>query len=195
MQKWCLSVPLFLKGILTGSCFSGRCFNISKWIFSYALGVFQTASFVLAPRASESLCEPFNSEISVPYSPYGPLGYTSLVSELGILRAYLWWRSQELRCLMWITNPSFLRATLWDPSWLYFVMLRVGFLRSLCLSFKSWCSPFILCCGGAVQLVFGSFSGVILYVAVDFLCLWEEVSSDLPTLPSWTTSSVLFTIW
>lgn len=38
----------------------------------------------------------------------------------------------------------------------------------------------------AVLLVFRTFSGrVDLYVAVVWVCLWEEVSSGLPTLPSW----------
>lgn len=74
-QKWCLSPPLSLKGVLTGFCSSGRCFTISKWIFSYTLGAFQTAPFVLASRVSESLCEPFISEFSVPYNSCGLLGY------------------------------------------------------------------------------------------------------------------------
>ena len=39
--------------------------------------------------------------------------------------------------------------------------------------------PFILCCGEAVYLVFISFSEEIVpYVAVDFVCLWEEVNSE-----------------
>lgn len=52
-----------------------------------------------------------------------------------------------------------------------------GETRSL-LSYPSRCGPFLYCCEGAIQLVFRSFSErIVLYVAVDLLCLWEEVSS------------------
>ena len=48
----------------------------------------------------------------------------------------------------------------------------------LSLSYPPQLGSLILFCGGAVQLVFRSFStGAILYVAVDLVCLWEEVSS------------------
>lgn len=42
------------------------------------------------------------------------------------------------------------------------------------------CGPFLICwCKGAVQLVFRSFFSerIFPYVAVDLVCLWEEVSS------------------
>lgn len=43
-------------------------------------------------------------------------------------------------------------------------------------------------CGGAVQLVVGSFLAVIVpYIDVDLVCPWEGVQ-DLLTLPSWTAS-------
>lgn len=46
------------------------------------------------------------------------------------------------------------------------------------LFYPSWCDPLIPCCGKTVQLVFGSFSEEIFpYVAIDLLCLQEEVSS------------------
>lgn len=52
-----------------------------------------------------------------------------------------------------------------------------GETRSL-LSYPSKRSPFLYCCEGAIQLASGSFSErIVLYVAVDWLCLWEEVSS------------------
>lgn len=39
----------------------------------------------------------------------------------------------------------------------------------------SWCGPFILGCGGAVQLVFSSFlEGVTPYAAVELMCSWEK---------------------
>lgn len=50
----------------------------------------------------------------------------------------------------------------------------------------------ILCCGEIFQLVFRSFSkGIFPYVAVDLVCMWE-MSSDIPVLPSWTTSQNIF---
>lgn len=50
--------------------------------------------------------------------------------------------------------------------------------RGLCHFYLSWCGPSIFCWGGTVYLVFISFSEEIVpYVTVDFVCLWEGVSS------------------
>lgn len=47
----------------------------------------------------------------------------------------------------------------------------------LCLSCLSSCGPFIICCEGAVQLVFRFLSeGIVPYVALDLLCQWDDVN-------------------
>ena len=95
-------------------CPSDGCFKIGKWIFfTYSLGAFQTASFVVGPRVSESIDEPFKSRILVPYSPLGllninPVGFQTI--HFGGLSLQCW--SQGLGCLMWGTNPSLLRKKL-----------------------------------------------------------------------------------
>ena len=49
-------------------------------------GTFQTAAFTLVPRASESAREPFKRNVSVPYSPLGPLD----VSPVGFPSQTFW---------------------------------------------------------------------------------------------------------
>lgn len=61
----------------------------------------------------------------------------------------------------------------------------------LCLSYSSWCGPFILCCGRAVWLAFRSFSkGIISWAAVDLSSIhgrrWVK---NLHMLPSWIISN------
>ena len=48
----------------------------------------------------------------------------------------------------------------------------------LCLSSQAQCGSFTFCCGNSVH-------PVILYVVIGMLCLWEEISQDLPILPSY----------
>lgn len=52
----------------------------------------------------------------------------------------------------------------WDPSWLYVATSRMGFwVRAcLCLSYPSWCGPFILYCGSSAHVVFRAFSEEII---------------------------------
>ena len=48
----------------------------------------------------------------------------------------------------------------------------------LCLSSQAQCGSFTFCCGNSVH-------PVILYVVIGMLCLWEEISQDIPILPSY----------
>lgn len=58
-----------------------RCFWINKSIsFTYSLGAFETAAFALGLGASEYVCEPLKSRISIPYAPLvlegvSPIGF------------------------------------------------------------------------------------------------------------------------
>lgn len=74
MQKWSFQVRPSLKRVSTVSCTSSRCFKISKWIvFTYTLGTFQTAAFVLGTEMIENTWKSFKKRISFSYSPLGPL--------------------------------------------------------------------------------------------------------------------------
>ena len=163
---------------------SGRCSKISKQIFTNSLGTLQTAGSALGLEASESACGPFKSSIPAPYSPLDFLD----VSPIGC-------QSQTLRGLVSPVQvpgvgvpdeghkpltPQRDASDLWDPSLLWVTMLGVGLLARLrlCLTYPSWCGPFIIHCEGAVHLAFRSFSGwIVPYVAVDSVYAWEEVSS------------------
>lgn len=57
--------------------------------FTCDLGSFQTAVFVLDPRASEPAHKPFKSIISVPYSPMVPLDMSCWFSKPDVLGACL----------------------------------------------------------------------------------------------------------
>lgn len=78
---------------------------------------------------------------------------------------------------MWVGGEGVVPA--WLPSnYPSSVTREVRFLSRLCHSHPSQCGPFILCCGGVVQLAFRSFSdGIVPYVAIYLLCSWEEVSA------------------
>lgn len=64
-----LPVLLSPENVPAGSCLSGSYFKIRVWVsFAYDLGAFQTISFALDLRVSGSVCEPFNSRFSFPFS-------------------------------------------------------------------------------------------------------------------------------
>lgn len=109
---------------------------------TYSVGTFQTNAFVLGPRAGESPCEPFKSDI----------------------------------------DPLLLREKLYISDILLYVCHQgwggvFSDTKSLPVRpISMW--PLYTCCGGTVNLLFRSFSEqIVLYVAVDQLYLWEEVSS------------------
>lgn len=60
----------------------------------------------------------------------------------------------------------------------------------------SGCVPFILCCGGSVQLVFRGFfsEGVVAHITIDLLCSWEEVvlGSSYTAILNWLSTAVFF---
>lgn len=115
--------------------------------------------------------EPFKRGVFVSFTPLDLLVFKG--RHFGDL--FIWYRSQELQCLMWTQTccssrifSVFVRSLLlWViPAW-------VGFLAILhfCLFYLSQCGLFIHCCGEAVELVFTSFSErIVLYVAVDLVC-------------------------
>lgn len=68
---------------------------------------------------------------------------------------------------------------LWNTTsgvWSFFLDMIIPLY--LCFSYPSQCCPFTLCCGNSVHSIFRPFpEGIIPYVVVDLLCLWEEVTS------------------
>ena len=67
LQEWYLPVSLSLERVPTVSCLTGRYLKINKLVsFTYGLSAFQTAVFVLGPRASVSVCEPLRVGSLVP---------------------------------------------------------------------------------------------------------------------------------
>lgn len=65
---------------------------------------------------------------------------------------------------------------------MWVALLELGFLVRwhLGYAYLSQCSPFIVCCEGAVLPVFRSFSeGIFPYIAIDSVYLWEGVSSGI----------------
>lgn len=66
-------------------CLFGRHFRLANEIsLTYSLGSFQAAASALGPGANESVCDPFQSTIYIPYSPIAlldvlPIGFQSQV--------------------------------------------------------------------------------------------------------------------
>lgn len=119
-------------------------------------------------------------QICVPYSHLGLLEHKPhCFPKLGVLGAPVWCRSQGSGNGLG-HKPCLLRETL------LFLQLPPEGLRleswarpHPCLSHPSRCGPFILCCGGAVQLVFRVLlEGIFLHMAVYSGYPWEEVSSE-----------------
>lgn len=83
--------------------------------------------------------------------------------------------SQGLGCLIWGTNASLGRIYGLVRSFLILVIMPgVWIFSRWCLWFSCLSYPFILCCGGIIQLVFNSFSqGIVPYIAICLMCLWE----------------------
>ena len=117
------------------------------------------------------MCEPFKSNISVPYSPLGLLDVTLIVSYSQIF--------EGLTSSVWVLKvgvpdvryeplaahgeaPKCEISLLWSPCW---DGSGGGLARLyLSLSYPSSCGPFFFCCEGAVQLVFRSFSEGIVHM-------------------------------
>lgn len=83
---------------------------------------------------------------------------------------------------MWGTNSSSWGKALclWDPALLWDSAPGMEFLLCLhlCIFYQSQCGPLIMCCGGAVQLIFSSFlKNIVPYIAVELVCPWVKVSS------------------
>lgn len=138
---------------------------------------------MLDPRASESAHNPFQSTMSAPYSPMifldvSLVGSTSqisweFVSPVQVPRSWV----PDMRQKPLTPQGGF--PYLWDASqWL--LHLGVGFLaRSLLLPISLW--PFYpLLWSSCSVLLFFFRRELFSYVAVDLLCLWEEVSSGSP---------------
>lgn len=150
--------------------------------FTYDLGSFQTAIFVLDPRASESAHKPFKSRISVLYSPVVPLD----ISLDGFLSQMFW---ELVSPVPRVGVPNVRQKPLTEefhcetpPSGCY---TGDGSFGKISASPTHLNDPFILCCG-AVQLVLMFFSeGIVSHVAIDLLCLWEEVSSGSSCATIW----------
>lgn len=147
MLKRCLVVPLFLESL--------------KWIsFTYGLGIFQYATFVLGAKVNESTCESSKSGISIPYSPVSP-GHKSCSFQI-----QLCWRFNSPMKVPRVGvsdvehKPLAVHGEvlyLWDPSQLFQSVGRHtggGILARLCLCFfyPSKCGLLIFCCGGSIQL-------------------------------------------
>lgn len=187
MQKWFWAVPPSPATVPTSSCTSGRCSKTSKWnSFTCGSGTSHTAAFVLDSRANESVHELFKSRIPIPYKPNILQGWKlccfskSDILEAGLSRAGpkgwgAWCGAQTLHFSG--------RSALFMRSWHMWVALpRVGFGERwcLCFSYLSQCSPFILCCGQAFQLIFRSFpERVAPYVAVGFVVHGRKWVQDL----------------
>lgn len=171
-----------MEKVPTGSYPFGRRFKFNKWVsVTYGLGPFQTVDFIQGPGASVSVHQPFKNRVSISYSPMVVLE----VSPIGFQCQVLWGfvslvQLPGLGCLIWDTNLLLLsdKICVWDPFWIWVTISGVDFLTRpcLCFSYTSQCGVFIHCSRGAVQPAFRSFSeGIFPHVALDLLCLWEEV--------------------
>lgn len=115
-QRWCLPVPQSQREFWQALLPSGRCCPISKQIsFSYGLGAFQGAAFVLGPRVSGSACKPFKSGIFISHSPMVLLG--SSISPIDFQSQTFWRLISSMKvsgtgCLVWDANSSLPREKL-----------------------------------------------------------------------------------
>ena len=63
-HKWVSAVTLSPKSVPSGTCLSGKCFKISKWVpFTYRPSTFQSSVFVLVFVLSGSAHEPFIKQV------------------------------------------------------------------------------------------------------------------------------------
>lgn len=153
MQNWCSPVPPSPVIVPASSCSSRRCFKTSKWIsFTYDLGTSQMAAFVLSPRWMSQCVSPLRAE-----SPFPISLMFSWMQTLLAFKDKPFALQGEALCSSLPPVGCHARAGFWART-------------CLCLSYLSQCGLFILCCGGAAQLILRSFpEGVALYVSVDLL--------------------------
>lgn len=95
------------------------------------------------------------------------------------LGAHFFFASPGVGVIMWDMN-LLLRGKIQLcelPSNCGFAHWKCSFGESLSLTVLSPCGFFIICCEGAVRLIFRFFSKwIVPFVATNLLCLWEEVS-------------------
>lgn len=131
---------------------------IPKWVFfTNDMGASQTW---VPGQCSESVLQPFQDGFSVPCSSVVPLDL--ILIGFTFWGAFLVVQDSRLGCLMWGTNSLLFREKLH----IFRIPPIVGH-HSFLLLFLISVWLFILCCGGAVHLVFNTSSGETLpYVAV-----------------------------
>lgn len=150
---------------------------------TYCLGDFQTVAFVLYLRASESAHKPCKSRFSIPYSSVFPGLNSCRFSKSGTLGLiFLMLDSRVIVTNVWLSP-----FTLWGKIPYFWGLFSIvehyacgGVLgeTSLCLAYPFQCVFYIFCCRGAICLIIRFFSeNIILYVAINLFCPWEEVNS------------------
>lgn len=180
LQKWCPLVSLSLERIPTGFCLSEEALILVIVSHSHVFQVlFKLLPLRQVNRANESACTPIKVTLhSLDFYDF-PGCNPHWFSKQDILAACLCRAGPRIwGCLMQGMNPCFLMTSsvflrslpivdcpMWSKSvslpllpvsmWLFQAMLQIY-------------------CSSSFQV---SFKNIIPYVAVDVLCLWEEVSS------------------
>lgn len=184
-QKYLLLVSQFLGSISTCFCLLGWCFKITKWVpFTYGPCAFQYGVFALILGSSEFTCEPLESRFFCSLLFYSFPGLISCwLSKTCVLGTHLscvgskawsgWWEA-HISCFLGgrpipLCSLPILDcvAGVWFFSW----------WDQFSASATHWMLSFTLYFGGSVHPVFRTLSeGITLYVVVDLLCAWEEMS-------------------
>lgn len=140
-----LQLSLTLERVTTNFCLAKRSFKSRKWLsFTYSLGTFQTGVLALDSGAWASLCKPFKSKFSIPYSFMVLLGITLTGSQShtfwGLISPVRGSRAWRASCVA--KTPVSQRKSLyfWDPSWLW--ILTAGVLL-VCLFCKITSLPLL----------------------------------------------------
>lgn len=182
VQKWSPQVLPTLKKLPTSSFPSSRLFIIIKWIsFVYRFWCFSNCCSRTRPQGNRVYVQPLSEQCLS--------SLQSFVSSRHIphcIQSQMFWRfaSTEVPSfevpnvghqplISQVNAPDF-----WVPYQSCITTLGIGLLERqyLCLSCLSWYGPYSYL-GGVVQLVFRTFSEENdLYVAVDSVGPWEEVS-------------------
>lgn len=121
--------------------------------------------------------------------------WTSFTYSLGVFQATAFVQVQGVsvpHAVYEHFTPQGKAPCLWHFPWLWVTVKGCSFWRGVCLSHLPPCGSFILSCGGAVQLVFKSFSEGIapcVYPCVHGRTQDSGVGiQDLPIWPTWTSS-------
>lgn len=172
-------LPLSLRKIPANPCPPRDALRLAvEWLSHIIYSCYQTAAFALVPGTNESACEFLKSKISVSHNSLDtlcPIGFQSqLFLEMSLLSC-AGPQSCGIQCRTRTPHFSGSESDSWDPSLWCVAMQVVGFLvwPYLCLLYPS----FLSLLENAVQLVFNSFSsGIVPYIVVVFVYLWEELS-------------------